>query len=902
MVRRLTSVVIAVAILCAMTASAEQIGLWPDEIVFFQTEDAGAARSALRRGDAQLASVSFDAWTWDRYADIDGVEAVESHGTSYELWLNPAAESGALRFADGRGNPFAVAEVREALRSLIDREAIACHLATDAGLRCTPRWSALDPRFDFGAHVLGPCGSAGLAPLNAREEALSSFEAAMEGAGFERVDEVWTCEFAHWRHAGPVRIVGLEVVEVGSDLQGALSYEIAQQLEALGFAVDLRLCSPSEAERIWRCSDPLDGEWDFYVRPRTPASIDRDSLDDLDPYAPSICPWTSSLGEFPSTWEQMEWFLAEAVREQLVRGRFASWDEWAELLRQADAEASCASFRMELVDAPRSWLRAGDVEAVSDLAAGIGASYLWGHTVRFVDEDGDPDPGGRIDVACPGLLEAAWNPIGGTRSTAARMVQRATEDWFLVPDPHTGLFVPHLVDRAVCTVPHDLPMEATHEYVSVEYEDEIPVPGDAWCAWSAGEARFVTVGERYPDGVTSRTKTSCTFVEDLFDNRWQDGSRFSVADMVMRFIWRFETCDEVSYFYDEAGGYEAARCLHGFKAARIASTDPLTIEVWDDRLCREPETQVFERIGELFWPHYGAGMAPWHTIVSGLITRDGGSGPTFWETREAYYAGFEVTDQQNWLVWPTMSEFGWLLEELADRASRGELTRYDVMVHSAIEGLCAFLDGAELNARFANLARFVEEYGHLWIGNGPMRIDLVDVEDGRIYGARFDGYRHDVSKWLAFGEPEPVEIVFDEEEYWVDAGEPLTIGLRILTGEGEPLSTDQIALVSYRVLHMDMWDPWDLGWCDLVPHRAPPILCGAAEVVEGGQARIELDGEATELLLQYAADTPWCLESSWCPEEVERYGTLCWIEVTVLLEDTALAVGTAVPLTLDVSR
>ena len=836
--RRCAAAVAVGVILLEVPSLAEHSGLWPDEIVFFETSGSAEALQALKDGDAHLAAASFAPWD----AGYAWANSAESYGTSLELWVNPASVGDTARFSDGRLNPFALSAVRDVLPSLLDLASVAREWSSNTGSAGSPRRTVLDARFDLCAEAFGACVPDGNASLLDEERAIETIEAALIDAGCA-TGERYSYSRGWYDASESFGVVGLWVSEFGTQSAPDLCYHVSSQLSKAGIDVDLGDWTDDEAEWPWRWSRPTNGDWGFYVRQTSPDSIDREPFDVLDRFI--------SCSEWAAGYAWPDAFLPFALpslaadglsSEGPTRYTFSDWAEYEELLVADDAFASSiCSWRFPLLDETRTWMWAEDVDVLVDLAAGIAGSYLWGHTVRFVDEDGEPDPGGRIDVACPALFDGAWNPIGGTTSTVARMVQRPTEDWFLYPDPHTGLYVSHLVDEAICTVPSGLPMEPTHDYVAVEYEDEIRVPEDAWCAWSVDQGAFVTVGERHPDGLTARTKTVCTFTDDLFDNLWHDGSHVSVADFVMRFILRFEQGDEGSWLYDVSKAWEFRTFLRGFKGARITSTDPLTIEVYDDRVCPDPETQVFERIGELFWPYYGSGMAPWHTMFVGFLVFDWDWGPVLAEIPARYY-GYDVPAQQNWIAGETLNElFGAVVEMesgacLDDSHNLLEMTPWTC-------GLLGFVDDDEVCERFRNLARFVEEHGHLWIGNGPMLIDQVDDEDGAIYGVRFDAYRHDTSCWLEFGDPVLAEIVLPEMDV-IRAGEPWSLDVEILTMEGVPYPMDEIESVSYCISPIE--EEWSLFE---VPEPDSPLLPEEAELIADGRARIDVSAETTEEIL-----------------------------------------------------
>jgi peptide/nickel transport system substrate-binding protein len=50
-----------------------------------------------------------------------------------------------------------------------------------------------------------------------------------------------------------------------------------------------------------------------------------------------------------------------------------------------------------------------------------------------------------------------------------------------------------------------VPVIRTHDWLTLDTLPEIDVPEDTWIDWDAKSGRFVTVGERHPEGITART-------------------------------------------------------------------------------------------------------------------------------------------------------------------------------------------------------------------------------------------------------------------------------------------------------------------------------------------------------------------------------------------------------------
>lgn len=115
-----------------------------------------------------------------------------------------------------------------------------------------------------------------------------------------------------------------------------------------------------------------------------------------------------------------------------------------------------------------------------------------------------------------------------------------------------------------------LPITHNLDWLSVDSVDQIAVPEDAWVDWDAASQKFITAGEKFPDGTTAKVKSVVTFPADLYDTvKWHDGSSISVADFVMSMIIFFDRAKPESSVYDEAAVPGLAGFLPSFKGYRI---------------------------------------------------------------------------------------------------------------------------------------------------------------------------------------------------------------------------------------------------------------------------------------------------------------------------------------------
>src|SRR5258706_5800815 len=146
----------------------------------------------------------------------------------------------------------------------------------------------------------------------------------------------------------------------------------------------------------------------------------------------------------------------------------------------------------------------------------------------------------------------------------------------LMADPYTGLAYPQRIEGEELTYKKALPINKNLDWLTVKEADQIDVPADAWPDWDAKAQKFITVGEKFPDGATANIKSVVTYPADLFDTiKWHDGSPISVGDFVMVFIERLDPAKKNSPIYDESLAPCIDAGLPAFKGYRITSTNPL---------------------------------------------------------------------------------------------------------------------------------------------------------------------------------------------------------------------------------------------------------------------------------------------------------------------------------------
>jgi len=697
-------------------------GAWVDEVIITVEESPQAAVLKLKMGILDIyTSPTVTTGIVEEIGDHPDVEYVIDYGSFCEFrfntYRNPITKEPVFR--DGRLNPFAIPEVREAVNWLIDRQHIVDEYLDGRGV---PRWTALGTRFTDHL-VRYPQIVTAIEEYYAPDpdKAAAIINAEMQKLGALRVGGMW------YYKGQPVEII--IVIRSDNPPFPAAGHYIADRLEALGFTVTRLLRTGPEAIPLW-WGDPADGLCHIVTLGWRTSAVPRDQVGTLvqmhtHRYA---SPWWAILEEqlldFPE--------LAEAAR-RLTDKEFTSMEEREELFETALWEAMRFSNCVWLADIGGITPFRHNVALAADVAGGV-YDPMWAHTIHFHD-DGEPLAGGTLRMAMHRLLLLPWNPVDGSAWWYDLfVVRRALGDAGTLPDTRDGLHWPQRIQAAKVYVRDGLPVDVTHDWLTLEFVPEIVVPPDAWADWDAVEQRFITVAERSPQGATAVRKSVVTYPADIFAVPLHDGSTLSIGDFVMSMIMAFDRGKEASPIYDAGHKGAVAGFLNTFKGVRIASLDPLVIETYSDIWHLDAELNVatwFPTYGTYSWTGF------WHMITVGWLAEKnaelafshGKAGALGVEWMD-YTRGPSILILKKWLDWAAAENYVPYAPTLGQYISADEATE-----------------------RWANLQNWYADKGHFWVGNGPFYLEAVYPEEKIVHLKRFEDYPDPSDKWLFLLQP-----------------------------------------------------------------------------------------------------------------------------------------------------
>ncbi|WP_431064047.1 ABC transporter substrate-binding protein [Methylotuvimicrobium sp.] len=725
-------------------------GALVDQIVFTQQGDIGQVVNLIESGSHHIFTQAITSTTvFQRLRDSKNADYDISYGSSVELTLNPTGP----HFANGELNPFHVPAIREALNQLINRRYIAEEIY---GGLAVPRFLPLSTAFPDYAHLADVARALELRYQHDPEAAKHIIDREMQSLGAQFEQGRW------WYQDRPVRLRLLIRTE---DARKNIGDYIGALLENLGFEISYLYRTAGEASRIWLAGDPHAGHWHLYTGGWVASRIERDLTDNFSYYY-------TSKGRADPLWQAYRPSAEfDEIADRLQRRDYRTWPERRALMSRALQLALEDSVRVWLVDQINAWPRAHNVRLAVDLAGGVSASALWPYTLRFDDQ-----VGGNMVIGSPGLLTEPWNPVAGSNWIFDQKIIRALQDPPLLPDPFTGLYWPQHIQSADVTVQYGVPLIISHDWLTIHRAETINVPGNAWIDWNSHDMRFITVAEKYPDGLEARGRIRIRYKDDYWQRRWHDGTTLSLADLLLPWILSFERADPNSPLYDSAHVPNFESFQGHFRGWRIVSKQPLIIDIYSDQIHPDAEVTVADK---------SPSVLPWHTLALGILAEQ--------NERLAFSSHKADHLQIDWLSLVSGPSLPIMQQLLESARLEGFIPFTSLLKH--------YLSPDEVETRYKALSDWYAERGHFWIGNGPFYLHSVHPLEGSIVLRRNEDFPDPADKWLRFAQPEIPELVMGGP-ILVKAGQPATFDLQV-TFQGKPYPQDAIDEVIFLLFDGD---------------------------------------------------------------------------------------------------
>jgi peptide/nickel transport system substrate-binding protein len=783
----------------------ERNGGWLDEIdVSVVAGD--SAISQLQAGTIDFYSFNLASDSYPAIREA-GLQTTQAFGGYYGISLNPAVFTDTEKL-----NPFSNRKIREALNWLIDRDYInqeiyaggsltkllpvTTQLVEYTNLIDTAR--ALEAKYAFNA-----------------EKAKKVIDAEMPGMGAELVDGKWTF------NGQPITLIFL-IRSDGDGTRKPMGDYVANQLENVGFTVDRQYKKSSEAFPIWQGTTAADGQWHMYTAGYIPSGLG--SLRDESGNIQQSYLNTSIQASEPfiSNVSDPEF---QKLGDDLAQGNYASKEERDQMMARALELSLEDSLFVWTIDQQQYAPYNDNVQLTSDLATGPESTNVGPYNLRFKDQEG-----GAMKIGTNDLYTQPWNTVGGSNwvwdAHVMRMTTMGTSNIQggagLMADPYTGLAYPQRITSAELTYKEGLPINQNLDWLTVNTAPQVDVPPDAWVDWDATEQRWITAAEKFPDGLTANVKSVVVYPDDLFETvKWHDGSPISVGDFVMSMIQSFDPGKEDSPIYDASLALSINANLASFKGYRITSTDPLTIESYNDTYYSDAELNILP-----LWPQspYGlSGENSWQIFAISNLAE--ANGELAYTQDKADNAQIENT---SWVGGPSLE----ILSKYLDQAASESYIPY-------APTLSEYVTKEEADLRYANLKKWFDEHGHFWVGTGPYYLDQVFTTEKTAVLRNNTEFVDLADRWAIFSEPKLASIVLDGPAQ-VKAGEEAVFEAAV-NFKDQPYAEDDVKEVKY-ILYDTTGAVVEVGTADLLGEGQYQVTLGSdvTSRLPNGSARLEL--------------------------------------------------------------
>ncbi|HEX6270572.1 MAG TPA: ABC transporter substrate-binding protein [Anaerolineales bacterium] len=706
----------------------ERHGGWLDEIdVSVVAGDSAIAQLQAGTIDFYAFNLASDAYPAIREA---GLQATQAFGGYYGISFNPAV------FTDtSRLNPFSNRKLREAMNWLVDRNYINQEIYAGGSLsKLLPVTTQLVEYTNLIDTARALEAKYAFDPDRAKE----IIDAEMTGMGAELGAD------GKWQFNGePITLIFL-IRSDGDGTRQPMGDYVSNQLEGVGFTVDRQYKTSSETSPIWLGTDAADGLWHMYTAGYIPAGLSslRDESGNIQQ---SYLNTSVQAGEpYISNVSDPEF---QKLGDDLAQGNYSSKQERDEMMARALELALEDSLFVWVID-QRVYAPYNDnVQVTYDLATGPESTNVGPYNLRFVDQEG-----GTMKIGTSDLFTQPWNTIAGSNWVWDAHVMRATTmgtsniggGGGLMADPYTGLAYAQRIESAELTLKSGLPIRQSLDWLTVQEVEQIDVPEDAWVDWDATEQRFITASEKFPEGLTANVKSVVVYPDDLFETvKWHDGSPVSVGDFVMSMIQGFDPGKEDSPIYDATLALSVNAALESFKGYRITSTEPLTIEAYNDAYVTDAELNITP-----LWPQSPFGLSgenSWQILAISNLAE--GDGELAYSQSKADEAEIENT---SWVGGPSLE----ILASYLDQAASESYIPFEPT-------LGEYITKEEADLRYANLKNWFEEHGHFWIGTGPYYLDRVFTTEKSAVLKNNTEFVDLADRWAIFSEPQLATAVLD---------------------------------------------------------------------------------------------------------------------------------------------
>ena len=395
-----------------------------DTLQFIQYADKNTALEEIRHDnlDVYLASIPYDRITLD---DRENLGVYRASGNFYSILVNPAT---GIEF-----NPFSTQKARFALNFLVDRDLIVNELLGGHGFTQTSNYGKTSPTY---LNIIDQVESFNF--VYDSEFAKQLLTESLLDSGAVLIDDTW--------HYEDKPIILKFFIRSDDPVRKSIGELLAFHLEEFGFMVEREFGDLNKAFVLVYGSDPANFNWHLYTEAWASSAFvkhDRISLSQM--YAP----WLGNMPGFgnPSYWNYKHDAL-DNLTQRIYTGDFITEQDRQLLVQEAIVHGMTESIRIFLAGALDNYVTGGDITGVvDDFGAGI--------SNRFTLVNLEKTDSNLVKIGMPQIYQGSWNPVGGFTDGYSRVILNTLSDPGVYLHPHSGNFVPFLVNYTVISNGND---------------------------------------------------------------------------------------------------------------------------------------------------------------------------------------------------------------------------------------------------------------------------------------------------------------------------------------------------------------------------------------------------------------------------------------------------------------
>jgi peptide/nickel transport system substrate-binding protein len=202
----------------------------------------------------------------------------------------------------------------------------------------------------------------------------------------------------------------------------------------------------------------------------------------------------------------------------------------------------------------------------------------------------------------------------------------------------------------------------------------------------------------------------------------------------------FDRAKTDSPIYDEQAVPIFQSFMQGFKAFRITSTSPLTIEYYSDIYAADAELDV-----TTLWPWFNYGEASWAMLAVSNVAEANG---------ELAYSNDKATAKSiEWMSYVGGPSLDILSKDL-DKAIADKLIPYAPTMGQ-------YVTADDAVTAYNNLKTWYAAHGNYWVATGPYYLDKASPVEKVATMTHFDAFPDPADRWSNFTTPKVAVVAVD---------------------------------------------------------------------------------------------------------------------------------------------